>query len=152
MYCHESNNKGKGCGSKVVKVVGFVFVGLFFAVIFALIFGFAVMFLWNELMPTIFNLPQISYLQAFGIVILAKILFGFGHHPKHSPHPHKSHHHPWEKKLELKLENDCGPFGSHKHRKYFKQYWKEEGRTAFESYIKNVEEDDDEDDESEQKE
>jgi hypothetical protein len=49
------------------------FVG-FFAVI--ALFGVVVMFLWNYLLPPIFDLPQIGYLQAAGLLILSRILFG----------------------------------------------------------------------------
>jgi hypothetical protein len=39
--------------------------------------GFVVMHLWNWLMPTIFaGAAMITYCQAFGILILARILFG----------------------------------------------------------------------------
>jgi hypothetical protein len=48
---------------------------LVFFVIIAL-FSVAVMFLWNWLMPAIAGLPEISYLQAAGLFILARILFG----------------------------------------------------------------------------
>jgi hypothetical protein len=37
--------------------------------------GYAVMALWNWLFPAIFGLPVISFLQALGILIMAKILF-----------------------------------------------------------------------------
>jgi len=40
------------------------------------VFGFAVMSLWNWLMPALFRLPVISFWQALGLVILCKILFG----------------------------------------------------------------------------
>ncbi|MFT3739691.1 MAG: hypothetical protein QM786_13105 [Breznakibacter sp.] len=47
-----------------------------------------IMALWNGLMPTIFQLPQIGYWQAAGLLLLARLLFGFGRHwhgPRHSP-------------------------------------------------------------------
>jgi hypothetical protein len=40
------------------------------------LFGVAVMFLWNYLLPPIFGLPEIGYLQAVGLLILSRILFG----------------------------------------------------------------------------
>jgi hypothetical protein len=39
-------------------------------------FSVAAMFLWNALMPEIFGLPVLSYWQAAGLVILARIFFG----------------------------------------------------------------------------
>ena len=38
--------------------------------------GFAVMELWNGLMPHLFAWPPLSYLQALGVLILSRILFG----------------------------------------------------------------------------
>jgi len=43
---------------------------------FALAFGWFVMLLWNWLMPAIFGLGAITYWQAFGLVVLAKLIFG----------------------------------------------------------------------------
>jgi hypothetical protein len=40
------------------------------------IFGFIVMGLWNALMPDIFRLPAITFWQAVGLFILARILLG----------------------------------------------------------------------------
>jgi hypothetical protein len=40
------------------------------------VFSVAAMFLWNALMPEIFTLPVLSYWQAAGLVVLARILFG----------------------------------------------------------------------------
>jgi len=39
-------------------------------------FGFVVMYLWNWLAPTVFGGHTINYWQAWGIIILSKILFG----------------------------------------------------------------------------
>jgi hypothetical protein len=50
-------------------------VAAFALTLFAL-FTLAVMGLWNALMPAIFGLKSISYLQALGLLILSKILFG----------------------------------------------------------------------------
>ena len=40
-----------------------------------LLFGAPVMILWNLLMPDIFGLPIIGFWQAFGLHLLASILF-----------------------------------------------------------------------------
>ena len=42
----------------------------------AFLLGYAVMALWNWLMPVIFGLGIITYWQAFGLLVLSKILFG----------------------------------------------------------------------------
>lgn len=43
--------------------------------VIGLIFVFPTKWLWNWLMPTIFNLPVITAWQAFGLMILSGILF-----------------------------------------------------------------------------
>ncbi|XOV95389.1 MAG: hypothetical protein ACFHWX_07185 [Bacteroidota bacterium] len=46
---------------------------LFFAVVSGI-----VMYLWNWLMPDIFDLRVITFWEAAGILLLSKIIFGFG--------------------------------------------------------------------------
>lgn len=45
-------------------------------VVFAGTVGLLVMVLWNWLVPTLFGIQEISYLQAVGLLILSKLLFG----------------------------------------------------------------------------
>jgi hypothetical protein len=40
-----------------------------------MLFGYPTLLLWNWLMPTIFNLPYITFWQACGLNLLASILF-----------------------------------------------------------------------------
>ncbi len=56
----------------ILRGVGMV---LLFVAAF-LLMGFAVMHLWNWLLPDLFHLPLININQAFGLVILSKLLFG----------------------------------------------------------------------------
>ena len=49
---------------------------LLMVIVAFLVFGFVTMQLWNWLMPAIFGLRTISYLQAFGLLLLSKILLG----------------------------------------------------------------------------
>lgn len=50
--------------------------GILFLVIAGVIaFGIIVMLLWNALMPEIFHLSPITFWQALGLFLLAKILF-----------------------------------------------------------------------------
>ncbi len=58
--------------NKVLKFLKFVLLG----VLFILVIGWVVMTLWNWLMPYLFNAKVISYMQAIGILVLCKILFG----------------------------------------------------------------------------
>ena len=43
---------------------------------FLLLLGLVTMLLWNWLVPVLFNGPAIGFLQALGLLLLAKILFG----------------------------------------------------------------------------
>ena len=45
-------------------------------VLVAIILGLPLMLLWNWLMPSLFNLPMISFWQAVGLNLLSGILFG----------------------------------------------------------------------------
>jgi hypothetical protein len=61
---------------KVLKIVVFVALAL-------LVFGFVTEHLWNWLMPAIFGLTTITFLQALGLVVLSKILLGGFHKHGH---------------------------------------------------------------------
>ncbi len=52
-----------------------------FGLIAATAFTFALMLLWNWLMPVIFGLTVITFWQALGLLALSKILFGSAHKP-----------------------------------------------------------------------
>ena len=41
--------------------------------------GYIVMQLWNNILPDVLHTGTITYWQALGIFVLAKIIFGFGH-------------------------------------------------------------------------
>jgi Ca2+/H+ antiporter, TMEM165/GDT1 family len=48
-----------------------------------LLFGFVVMALWNNILVAVVGVKAISFLQALGILVLSKILFGgFGGHSR----------------------------------------------------------------------
>ena len=69
----------RGGRFSVAKIIGFII--LAFIAIFA--FGSIVMLLWNALMPVIFHLPLITFWQALGLLVLAKIFFsGFRGGPR----------------------------------------------------------------------
>ncbi len=59
------------------------------------VFGFVVMHLWNCILPSVLGVSTITFWQALGILILARILFGgfkgmHGHCRCH--HGHDMHH------------------------------------------------------------
>ena len=65
---------------KVLKVVVLVALAL-------TVFGFVTEHLWNWLMPVIFGLKTITFLQALGLVVLSKILLGGIHKHGHGGGP-----------------------------------------------------------------
>jgi hypothetical protein len=105
---------------KGAKIVGAIIVGLVTAVLLGFIFGIVVQFLWNELMPKIFGLTEITYWQAFGIVILAHLIFGSfkGGYDDDSKSKDRCH----EGKE------------SRRNREYYDEWWDEEGEKAFKEY------------------
>jgi hypothetical protein len=47
----------------------------------ALVLGGLTMLMWNALIPSLFHGPEITYLQALGVLILTRLLFGgWGRH------------------------------------------------------------------------
>lgn len=127
-------------GSKIFRVIGWTAVGLCVAALFALVFGFIVKWLWNWLMPALFGLGVITYWQAFGIVLLAKLLFGgFGGH-------HKSDRDRFGSRIHDKRHNffgddgeDWNPEEEWKYNRHYRKFWREEGKMAFDNYLQRVE-------------
>ena len=74
---------------KAFQIVGWVLGGIIIAVIFAILFGYFVMLLWNWIMPALFGLPEITYWMGFGIILLGRLIFGNfgpGHHKCNDHH------------------------------------------------------------------
>ena len=116
-------SKEDGLFMKILKIIGMVIVGIIFAVLIAFLFSYIVRALWNWLMPELFGLKTITYWQAFGIVILSKILFNnIGHGDKGSHGKHRKRH-------------ICEPHDS----KHYDDFWKAEGKAAFEAYVERAE-------------
>lgn len=56
------------------------------------------MLLWNWLMPLLFKLPVISYWQAAGLMLLSRLILGFGgHRGGHHLHHRNNLRERWEK-------------------------------------------------------
>jgi hypothetical protein len=60
---------------KVLKVLGLIAAGLAGLAALAAVLGLVVMWLWNWLMPVLFGLPRVSFLQAVGLLVLCHLLF-----------------------------------------------------------------------------
>jgi hypothetical protein len=124
---------GRSGGWRVLRIIGMVLGGLALAVIAAFVFGLFVQLLWNWLMPSLFGLAKLTYWQAFGIIVLAKLIFSpFGVPPR----PGRGHwrHFGWNEDWR------CGdeawkPNGSHRNWRHYGRYWREQGKAHFESWL-----------------
>jgi hypothetical protein len=76
-------------GYKIAKVLKV----LVFAVLFVLLGGFVVKELWNWLVPEIFGWKAITLVQAIGLLVLSKILFG-------GFHKHVGGRHGWKRGMD----------------------------------------------------
>jgi hypothetical protein len=126
-------------GKKILKIAGMVIGGIIFAVVMAFLFGYVFMRLWNWLMPMIFGLSAITFWQGFGLVILAKIIFGgfSGHFSGKGKRFKKDKSHEYNH-LDFDNRADFMSFMKWKKNKSekFHHYWQEEGKQAFEEYLK----------------
>lgn len=57
------------------KIIGAISVVILTIAVIGLFATLPVMWLWNWLMPEIFNLTEITFWQALGLVILSSLLF-----------------------------------------------------------------------------
>lgn len=130
-------------GRKAGRICGMVGLGVTIALLFALVFGFLVKWLWNALMPDIFGLGAITYWQAVGMLILAKILFGgFGHHgPKPYPRTRYYHdrYHCWGDGESMDPDDEHSRHCSFDRWRNYGRYWRERGRDDFNRYANGVE-------------
>jgi hypothetical protein len=129
-------------GGKALRIAGLVVAGLAVAVLFAFLFGLIFKALWNALMPSLFGLSAITYWQAVGIVLLAKILFGGPGHARRDPGrriDRRAGRRFWQWTCGDDATAGSGPVpGNGKRWSHFRQYWQDEGRAAFEAYLKKM--------------
>jgi hypothetical protein len=111
---------------KVMIIIGLVLLGIVTVIALAAIFGFAVQWLWNALMPEVFNLPEVSYWQAVGLVVLAQIFFG--NHSSYSRN-NRSEHGKDEKHVHISDD------GQHHNYESFGAFWENYGRNAFKEWL-----------------
>lgn len=116
--------------AKVFKVMGFVLLGIVGITALAVIFGLIVMWLWNALMPDIFNLPEIGYWQGVGLVVLAHIFFGSEHKTFSNRGSRRSKHSHGEEKQVYINKN-----GHERHYDSFREFWNDYGRDAFDKWL-----------------
>lgn len=91
---------------------GLAFIGL--ALLAWAAFSALVMLLWNALVPTLFGGPALRYLQAAGLLLLSRVLFGGlkGRHA-HLPFGHRRWREHWESLTPEERARLMGKFQSH---------------------------------------
>ncbi len=105
-------------GEQKYKIAFYVMLGLVAAALLFVLFGWLVQFLWNATIASMFSLTDISFWQAIGLLILAKILFGFGGPTGGN------------RRFRRRRKTTDGDFKSPE----FKAFWQAEGAAAFAAY------------------
>jgi hypothetical protein len=102
------------------RVVVHVAFGVSVAGLIAVVFGYFVMLLWNGVLPHVTAARPISYWQAVGLLLLARILVGGlkGHGGCHG-HKHLHAGRSWQK---------------------YDQWWQEAGKQSFEDFAETAKE------------
>ncbi|MCX7028254.1 MAG: hypothetical protein NT061_12405 [Spirochaetes bacterium] len=86
-YHHGKRWKEWSLQKKALAICG----GILAAAGLIILCGFVFMWLWNGLMPRIFKLPEITYWEGWGLVLLSSILFK-GTHGGGNVHERKRKH------------------------------------------------------------
>jgi hypothetical protein len=137
--CNGHHNSWRWVGFGILGVLGF------FA--FAFIGGALIMWLWNSIVTPMFHISTISFWEAIGLAVLARLLFGGfrggwhhggrrwrhgmgrGYYRGHwNSHGNSCCNTATDEKCE------CGP--EQNKWKYYDEYWKQEGEKGFDDFVK----------------
>ncbi len=131
MTREQSSNR---CNWSGRRLIGRIVRGIAITLVFVLVFGIFVRLLWNWLMPGIFGFHEISFEQAFGIIVLARLLFGVrgihGMRPEFAGRWRGNRGWGWGPCSHADTAN-----GEIKDWRYYEAWWQAEGREAFKKYI-----------------
>ena len=118
---------GKKKTSEPFAVVGMIIVVVVVIAVVVAVAGLLVRWLWNHLMPGIFDLPNLSYWQAIGLFVLAQLFFGAGVKIETG---NKTVKKAAKQEPEQKPKIDADPTEDDK----YQEWWKNEGKQAFDLY------------------
>jgi hypothetical protein len=104
-----------------------ILAGLAAAIIGALVVGLLAKFLWNETIAATFGVATVSFWQAVGLFILAKLCFGFGGSTRRLDRTHRRGRAP----AAAVQHADITALADDE---TFKTYWQTEGRSAYEAF------------------
>ena len=113
---------------RVQKIALWTVVGLAGAIVFGLLFGLLIQLLWNATLTEMFDLPALSFWQAVGLFVLAKLFFGFGAGSGGSPRKRK------KSRVERQPSGDAEDVSTLADDETFKRFWEEEGKASYEAF------------------
>ena len=116
------HNLGRG-----EKFVFFAIVGTAGVIVFGTLFGLLVQFLWNATLVELFGIAEITFWQSIGVLVLAKLFFGFGSSGGSSSKSKK------KKKSDESAEVESSDEELMK-QAAFRDYWEQEGRDAYDAF------------------
>lgn len=118
------------------RFLGMGIVGILTAGIFAFLFGFFVMKLWNWLVPSLFQLRMINFWEGFGLVLLARLIFGsICHGHEYSHHKHFTRRWEWRMHWDDSDGEEWKIKGGWRNWRYYDEWWRKEGKSRFEQYL-----------------
>jgi len=124
-FKHRMRRKSAG------EIVGWVILATMGIIALGILFGFVIMWLWNWLMPALFGLSVITYWQAVGLFILAKILMG-GCGGGHKGKVHRRYKERFRERCE---ENSKDEFYKWK---YYDKFWEKVGEKAYHEFMEQM--------------
>jgi hypothetical protein len=113
---------------RVQKIALWTVAGLTGAIVFGLLFGLLIQFLWNATLTEMFDLPALSFWQAVGLFILAKLFFGFGAGSSGSRRKRK------KQRVDQQPSADSEDVSTLADDETFKKFWEEEGKVSYEAF------------------
>jgi hypothetical protein len=123
------------------KIVFWTVIGLAGVTLFGVLFGLVIQFLWNATLVPLFEISTISFWQAVGLFILAKIIFGFGGGSSGSGAKNRKR----QKKRKMEAADEAEQSSKEaddpivavadlSDDESFRKYWQVEGRGAYEAF------------------
>lgn len=119
--------------NKAQQIIFWIVIGVGAAVLISLLLGIFVQFLWNSTITVMFETVPITFWQAVGVFILAKLLFGFGTSSS-SDSKGKKRSKRFGKSRRKSKDDDEEATSEDFDAEEFRDYWQREGKTAYETY------------------
>ncbi|MBA4348261.1 MAG: hypothetical protein C0413_05385 [Clostridiales bacterium] len=112
------------------KYTLYAVLGIAGAFLLGLLLGNLIMWLWNWLMPSLFGLRTIGFWEGLGLLLLAKIFFGFSSSGGSDDGEKKRHKH-GKASRRHRCEDEKRDW---KDWEYYDDWWEANGKEAFHAY------------------